>query len=172
VSAALRLERVPTPIGDLLLYSTGEAVCALDFADLAGAIERRLRLRYGPFTTAAGSGSEPARRLDAYLSGDLGAIDEIQVDPGGTSFQRDVCRAMRRVPAGATRSSSGRAERIRRPAAVRAVGGASSRNPIALIIPCHRIVGADGSLVGYAGGVERKRWLLEHERSAAVRTGR
>jgi methylated-DNA-[protein]-cysteine S-methyltransferase len=166
-AVVLRVERLQSPVGDLLVYSTPEAVCALDFADLAGAIELRLRRRYGRFATCPGSGSEASRCIGAYFSGDICAIDTVAIDSGGTPFQRDVWQAMRRVPPGASRTYSWLAQAVGRQAAVRAVGGASSSNPIALIIPCHRIVGVGGSLVGYAGGVERKRWLLDHERAAA-----
>jgi len=166
-TVALRCDRISSPLGDLLLYSTPEAVCALDFADLSSAIDLRLRRRDGAFRTSPGSNAEAARCIGAYFSGDVSALDAIAIDPAGTPFQRDVWRAMRRVAPGTTRTYSWLADAIGRQAAVRAVGGAGARNPIAVIIPCHRIVGADGSLVGYAGGVERKRWLLGHERAAA-----
>ena len=87
----------------------------------------------------------------------------IAVDPAGTAFQREVWSALQRIPTGSTASYSDIAVAVGRPAAVRAVGLANARNPIAVVIPCHRVVGRDGSLTGYAGGLERKRWLLEHE---------
>jgi methylated-DNA-[protein]-cysteine S-methyltransferase len=165
-AAELRFERVASPLGDLLVYSTQRGVCALDFADLAGALEHRLQRRYGRFTASAGSGSGTARRLAAYFRGDFSALEDCPIDPGGTPFQIAAWQAMRRVAPGDRKTYTWLARCVGRPRAVRAVGAASARNPIALLIPCHRIVGVDGSLVGYAGGVGRKRWLLDHERAA------
>ena len=102
-------------------------------------------------------------QLDAYFSGVLTEF-EVALDPVGTSFQRTVWAALREIPYGQTWSYGQLAERIGRPGASRAVGMANGRNPVGIIVPCHRIVGADGSLTGYAGGIERKRYLLEHER--------
>ena len=91
------------------------------------------------------------------------AIDEIPVQTGGTPFQSNVWRALRAIPAGTTLSYGRMAHRLKCPLAVRAVGFANGSNPISLVIPCHRLIGSDGSLTGYGGGLERKRWLLEHE---------
>jgi methylated-DNA-[protein]-cysteine S-methyltransferase len=104
------------------------------------------------------------RALARYFDGDLKAIDDIPVDGAGTDFQRAVWAALREIPCGETRSYSQIAERIGKPKAVRAVGAANGQNPIWLVVPCHRVIGADGSLTGYAGGIDRKRWLLTHER--------
>jgi len=90
------------------------------------------------------------------------------VQTAGTPFQRAVWRALREIPRGATESYSKLAQRIGRPTAVRAVGLANGSNPIGIVVPCHRVIGANGSLTGYGGGMERKRWLLEHERAEAV----
>jgi methylated-DNA-[protein]-cysteine S-methyltransferase len=103
------------------------------------------------------------KRVEAYFEGELHALDGLAVEPGGTSFQREVWSALQRIPVGVTTSYSELAAAIGHPAAVRAVGMANSRNPIAVVIPCHRVVGRDGSLTGYAAGIERKRWLLRHE---------
>jgi methylated-DNA-[protein]-cysteine S-methyltransferase len=103
--------------------------------------------------------------LDAYFEGDLRAIDELHVKTGGTEFQREVWAALRTIPASQTLSYGALAARIGRPKAVRAVGLANGSNPIGLVVPCHRVIGADGSLTGYGGGMERKRWLLKHERT-------
>ncbi|RIK91560.1 MAG: cysteine methyltransferase, partial [Proteobacteria bacterium] len=108
-----------------------------------------------------------AAALAAYFAGDLGALGALAIRPGGTDFQRRVWDALRRIPAGATTSYGALAERIGRPGACRAVGLANGANPIALVVPCHRVIGADGSLTGYAGGAPRKRWLLDHERAHA-----
>ena len=104
-----------------------------------------------------------ADRLRAYFNGDLRALDTISVDPEGTPFQREVWRALQQIPAGRTCSYAELARAIGRPDAVRAVGAANGANPIPIVIPCHRVIGANGRLVGYGGGLERKRWLLAHE---------
>lgn len=103
------------------------------------------------------------RALQAYFSGELDAIDGLRVAPAGTPFQHDVWRALRDVRGGTTTSYGELAARLGRPQASRAVGLANGSNPIAIVIPCHRVVGADGSLTGYGGGLDRKRWLLAHE---------
>ena len=101
--------------------------------------------------------------LRAYFAGDLQALETLTVDPMGTPFQLRVWTALRSVPAGRTASYSDIANAIGAPTATRAVGAANGANPIAIVVPCHRIIGSGGSLVGYGGGLERKRWLLEHE---------
>jgi len=104
-----------------------------------------------------------ATQVHAYFSGDFGALDAIAVDCGGTSFEEQVWKALRAIPAGTTTAYRELAEVVRQPRAVRAVGRANARNPACLVIPCHRMIGSDGHLKGYAGGIWRKRWLLEHE---------
>ncbi len=102
--------------------------------------------------------------LRAYFDGDIAAIDALPVaDVPGTPFQRSVWRALREIPGGETISYAELARRIGKPAAVRAVGLANGANPIGIVVPCHRVIGSDGTLTGYGGGVERKRWLLAHE---------
>jgi methylated-DNA-[protein]-cysteine S-methyltransferase len=102
-------------------------------------------------------------RVRDYLGGDLDALAPVVVETGGTPFQRSVWTALRDIPPGTTVSYRELARTIGSPAAVRAVGAANGANPISIVIPCHRVIGSDGSLTGYAGGMERKRWLLEHE---------
>lgn len=102
-------------------------------------------------------------KIRTYLTGDLDALDEVAVHPGGTDFQQAVWLALRKIPAGITRTYAELAAAIGRPTAARAVGLANSLNPVAIVIPCHRLVGSDGTLTGYAGGLGRKRWLLRHE---------
>jgi methylated-DNA-[protein]-cysteine S-methyltransferase len=106
------------------------------------------------------------RLLQAYLAGDLSAIADIPVSLGGTPFQQQVWLALRSIPVGMTMSYQQLAIQIGNPQALRAVGMANSQNPIAIILPCHRVIGSDGNLTGYAGGLDRKLWLLEHERRA------
>jgi len=93
----------------------------------------------------------------------LPAIDDLEVATAGTTFQRDVWRELRRIPVGQTISYSELAQRIGRPKAVRAVGLANGANPVSIVVPCHRVIGANASLTGYGGGLHRKVWLLEHE---------
>jgi methylated-DNA-[protein]-cysteine S-methyltransferase len=102
--------------------------------------------------------------IRAYFEGELEAIDTLPVATEGTSFQKSVWRALRDIPAGETISYGELANRIGKPAAVRAVGLANGANPIGIVVPCHRVIGANGSLTGYGGGIERKRWLLDHEK--------
>jgi methylated-DNA-[protein]-cysteine S-methyltransferase len=161
----LLLDRVPTPIGESLLV-TDEAgrLRALDWSDYEPRLRRLLRRHYG--ATALSLGRAPRRlcaALDAYFAGDLGALDGIDCATGGTAFQRRVWAALRTIPAGRTLSYGALAARIGAPKAVRAVGLANGANPIGVVVPCHRVIGADGSLTGYGGGLERKRWLLAHE---------
>ena len=105
--------------------------------------------------------------LARYFKGDLAALDEIAVDAGGTPFQRRVWALLRRIPPGTTTSYAALARKLGKPRAFRAVGLANGANPVAVVVPCHRVVGSQGSLTGYGGGLERKRWLLDHERTYA-----
>lgn len=162
----LHADAVESPIGPIHVVSGGaEAICALDFGEPDERLLRLLRARFGPGARLAAR-RDPlgaCSRLRAYLAGDLAALDDLPVDLGGTPFQARVWAALRTIPAGTTLSYRGLAERIGAPGAVRAVGLANGRNPVSIVVPCHRVIGADGSLTGYGGGLPRKRWLLEHE---------
>jgi len=103
------------------------------------------------------------RAISDYFLGDLCAINSIPVTTGGTSFQREVWAALRTIQAGTTLSYGALARQLGRPKSVRAVGLANAANPVAIVVPCHRVIGTDGSLTGYGGGISRKRWLLVHE---------
>ena len=130
-------------------------------------IRRQLRLQVGKRELNLKPARNPHGLTEAilkYFAGDLGAIDALPVETGGTPFQREVWRALREIPCGSTTSYGNLAEHIGRPAAVRAVGLANGANPIAVVVPCHRVIGSNGSLTGYGGGIERKRWLLDHEK--------
>jgi O-6-methylguanine DNA methyltransferase len=154
-----------TPVG-LVRFAVEDdgAVVALGFDDSWADLTRRLRRRYGDLTLAPSSAAAPAGdALDAYLAGDHAALDALRVSPGGTDFQRRVWTALRAIPAGTTSSYAAVARAVGSPRAVRAVGAANGANPVSLIVPCHRVIGSDGSLTGYAGGVDRKAWLLAHE---------
>src|SRR5215471_6935535 len=148
----------PTPIGALRLVSNGDAVVELSFS--------------GAFTYRSPNGADPvleeaAAQLRAYFSGQLRDFD-LPLAPHGTPFQQRVWRALRQIPYGRTCSYSEIAALIDEPGKARAVGVANGRNPIAIIIPCHRVIGADGELVGYGGGLKTKRWLLELESGVAT----
>lgn len=128
----------------------------------------RLLTRHAPGAVVIeGRAPETVRRaVEAYFGGDVRALDGVEVRTGGTDFQRTVWKALRAIPAGETRTYGQLAAAIGSPKAVRAAGLANGQNPVAVIVPCHRVIGANGTLTGYAGGLERKRWLLEHERTA------
>jgi methylated-DNA-[protein]-cysteine S-methyltransferase len=160
-----------TPIGKMTVGISDGCVCALDFSERWARQRTRLERRPG-LVEFRKSGGDPAgivKRLRNYFAGDIDALASIPVDPAGTPFQRRVWATLRRVRAGRTVSYQELARRVSAVGAARAVGAANGANPIALVIPCHRVIGADGGLCGYAGGIDRKRWLLEHERAAWVK---
>jgi methylated-DNA-[protein]-cysteine S-methyltransferase len=162
--ATLLVDRVASPIGTIVLIADGRGLCTLDFADHEPRMMRLLKLRHGDVKfTEADDPLGASSRLRAYLAGRLDALDGIPVEPGGTPFQRRVWAALREIPAGTTTSYGKLAARLGQPAASRAVGLANGSNPVSIVVPCHRVIGADGDLTGYGGGLERKRWLLEHE---------
>lgn len=161
----LLLDRIATPIGEALLV-TDEAgyLRALDWADHEDRMRRLLRLHYGTTPLEAGAAPPDVRQaLQDYFSGNLSALRRIAWRTAGTEFQRSVWAALTHVPVGTTLSYAALASRIGKPEAVRAVGAANGANPISIVVPCHRLIGAHGSLTGYGGGLDRKRWLLEHE---------
>ncbi len=163
----LSLDRMQTPIGEMLIVADHDGnLRAVDWTDYEGRMRRLLGLHYGE----SGFKLEPARypsgstaAIGSYFAGDLTAIDSLPVQTAGSPFQRDVWRALREIACGSTFSYAKLAERIGRPTAVRAVGLANASNPVGVVVPCHRVIGANGSLTGYGGGIDRKRWLLEHE---------
>jgi methylated-DNA-[protein]-cysteine S-methyltransferase len=155
---------IPSEIGELLIVTDARAVCALDFADTEERMMALLSRHFDRFVLRRARDPLGVRgKLEAYLAGDLRALDGIDVNPGGTPFQQTVWRALREIPAGTTRSYAELAAGIHHHGAARAVGHANSLNPVAIVIPCHRLVGSDEAFTGYAGGLERKRWLLRHE---------
>lgn len=154
------------PIGPILAVSNGGALIALDFDSADGRLRQILKPRYGRDIVfeARDCPSHIASAIRAYLDGKLDAIDDIPVDPGGTAFQQEVWRALRNIPPGMTLSYGELATRLGRPNAPRAIGSANALNPVSIVIPCHRLVGSNGALTGYGGGLTRKQWLLDHER--------
>jgi methylated-DNA-[protein]-cysteine S-methyltransferase len=160
----LWVDHVRSPLGTLTLVAADDALCALDFPVARSRMLARIRARFPRI--ALKRRRDPngyATRVHAYFAGDLSALDGIAVDGGGTAFEEQVWNAVRAIPAGTTATYRELAEVVRRPRAVRAVGRANARNPVCLVIPCHRVVGSDGHLKGYAGGIWRKRRLLAHE---------
>ncbi len=161
----LTLTRYAAPLAELLVVTDAEgALRALDFADYEERMRRLLARHYGAFTLA--DGPAPAAittALDAYFAGDLGALAAVPVATGGTAFQKSVWAALRTIPVGETLGYGALAAKLGKPGAARAVGLANGMNPIGIVVPCHRVIGASGTLTGYAGGVERKAWLLAHE---------
>jgi O-6-methylguanine DNA methyltransferase len=168
----LRLEHYVSPVGDILAVTDqDENLRALDFGDFRERMERLLTVHYGRHTLVPTSSAGWLRAaLDAYFAGDLRAFDHVQVCTLGTPFQREVWRHLRAIPAGSTTSYGAMAAHMGRPGSARAVGAANGQNPVAIVVPCHRVIGSQGTLVGYAGGVARKRWLLDHERRWAGRS--
>ncbi|GAB0118050.1 methylated-DNA--[protein]-cysteine S-methyltransferase [Acidisoma sp. 7E03] len=164
----LSLDRIASPIGEILLVFEGTVLRALDFHDYEPRMQRLLRLHYGRVSLAPAA-APPALRapLDRYFAGDFAALDGIETATGGTAFQRSVWAALRRIPPGRTSGYGQLAAMIGRPAASRAVGAANGANPIAVVVPCHRVIGADATLTGYGGGLSRKAWLLAHEKPAS-----
>lgn len=160
----LQVDQIETPLGAVTIVCDDGRLCALSFEDCVERMQPALRRRYGPLRlTGAANPHGFSERLRAYFDGDLAAIDAIPVDTSGTPFQQKVWAALRAIPAGSTLSYGALAARLGRPSASRAVGAANGQNPIAIVVPCHRLVGADSSLVKYGGGLERKAWLLRHE---------
>ena len=159
------LDRLATPIGIALLVTDAEgALRALDWEDYEHRMRELLRLHYGAVDLreqAAPAAMKAA--LSDYFEGDLAQLSSIAWRIAGTSFQQKVWTALAQIPVGTTLSYGTLAAKIDMPKAVRAVGHANGSNPISVVLPCHRLIGANGSLVKYGGGLERKRWLLEHE---------
>lgn len=162
----LVLDRIASPLGEILYVGDRhQRTYALDFSDCEARM-RRLLARYAPRGTLETGELAWARTvLRRYFDGDLAAQAELSLHGGGTPLQNAVWRELRRIPGGATCSYSEVALAVGNPRAVRAVASANARNPIAIIVPCHRVIGHDGSLAGYAGGLWRKEWLLRHEGS-------
>jgi methylated-DNA-[protein]-cysteine S-methyltransferase len=161
------LERLNTPTGPMLIVTDDEELLrAVDWEDHEPRMQRLMRIHYGAGTVRPRDGTGPSaacRSLQAYFAGELDAISGLPTATNGTEFQRTVWDALCRIPVGQTVSYGALAAQIGRPTARRAVGLANGANPIAIVVPCHRVIGANASLTGYGGGLERKRWLLAHE---------
>jgi methylated-DNA-[protein]-cysteine S-methyltransferase len=162
---SFNLDRLPTPIGTALLVTDADGLLrALDWEDYAPRMTQLLRLHYGVVELRNARTSRDLRAaLTGYFNGDLDRLAAIEWRVAGTPFQQKVWNALPGIPAGATLSYGALAAKLSMPRAVRAVGHANGSNPISVVLPCHRLIGANGSLVKYGGGLERKRWLLQHE---------
>jgi methylated-DNA-[protein]-cysteine S-methyltransferase len=161
----LWLDRLATPIGEALIV-TDAAGClrAFDWADRYAGMARLLRLHYGAVEPQPGAAPEHLKRvLRRYFEGDTTCLAGIEWRTAGTPFQRSVWAGLTTIPPGQTMSYGSLAAKLGCSKAVRAVGMANGSNPISVVVPCHRVIGANGSLTGYGGGIERKRWLLNHE---------
>jgi methylated-DNA-[protein]-cysteine S-methyltransferase len=167
---------IPTPLGDMLALASGEGLCALEFTSVQGARRGRERLtrldarlrRWFPPHEIVDAETPPiarARRwLTDYFAGASAEIGDIPLDMRGAPFEQRVWAALCAIPPGTTTSYGAIAGALGRTGASRAVGAANGANPVAIIVPCHRVVGSTGSLTGYGGGLDRKTWLIEHER--------
>jgi AraC family transcriptional regulator, regulatory protein of adaptative response / methylated-DNA-[protein]-cysteine methyltransferase len=168
-ATVVKLTRVLTPLGPMLMGSTDTAVALLEFTDRRmletqlKRLERRLDCVFVPGTTTVGRQME--QQLAAYFAGTLREFS-VPLAPAGTDFQQRVWKELRSIPYGETRSYREQARRLGAPSAVRAVARANGDNPIAIVVPCHRVIGADGKLTGYGGGLWRKQWLLRLERAS------
>lgn len=164
----LLVDNLGSPIGPLLIAVDREGFLrAALFTTEMQVLRSQLQHLYGRDGFTLEEVSDPSGVSTAiahYFAGELDAIEGIRVATSGTAFQREVWDALREIPCGSTTSYGELASRIGRPKAVRAVGVANGANPIAVVVPCHRVIGSSGALTGYGGGIERKRWLLDHER--------
>jgi methylated-DNA-[protein]-cysteine S-methyltransferase len=165
------LDRLRTPIGTALLVSDAEGILrALDWEDHEPRMKELLRLQYGTVVLKeARAAAETRAALKGYFRGDLDRLKAIRWRVAGTPFQRKVWTALPGIPPGTTMSYGGLAAELGMPRAVRAVGHANGANPLSVVVPCHRLIGANGALIKYGGGIERKRWLLKHEGVALKR---
>ena len=171
-SMVLDYDEFESPIGRILFAASGEGICALDYAGYENRMNSLLAKRFGSFEFRRGR--DPfalGPSLRSYFRGDLNALTGTPVSTGGTLFQEQVWKALQEIPAGRTRTYGELAARLGRVLAARAVGHANSLNPVAIIVPCHRVIGASSALTGYAGGLERKEWLLRHEKCQGTLSG-
>jgi len=164
---ALLIDRVATPAGELIVVADADGnLRTVDWTDHEDRMKVLLDRQYGKGSYTLVPARDPGGLSSAmrrYFKGDLAAIESLPVKTAGTPFQRSVWEALRRIRCGTTISYAELARRIGKPKAVRAVGLANGQNPISIVVPCHRVIGSNGSLTGYGGGLPRKEWLLKHE---------
>ncbi|MFO1085861.1 MAG: methylated-DNA--[protein]-cysteine S-methyltransferase [Reyranellaceae bacterium] len=161
------VDRMPTPIGELVIVADRAGkLRAIDWTDHEPRMLALLDRYFGKGAYTLEPAHDPGNLTSAltrYFKGDLGAIDQLPVEMTGTPFQNSVWQALRKIRRGETISYAELARRIGRPKAIRAAGLANGQNPISIVVPCHRVIGSDGTLTGYGGGLPRKQWLLAHE---------
>jgi methylated-DNA-[protein]-cysteine S-methyltransferase len=160
----LLYDEIASPIGKVLIATLDGHLIALDFADYEERMHRLLTRRIGPFALARKRNPAGiAKQVHRYFQGELHALNKVPLALLGTTFQERAWHALRTIRPGQVATYAEQALMIGAPNAARAVGHANGQNPIAIAIPCHRVIGANRSLTGYAGGLDRKRWLLAHE---------
>jgi methylated-DNA-[protein]-cysteine S-methyltransferase len=160
----LEIDRIESPLGSILLVTDGVSLCALDFVGYETRMMGLLHKRYSAVEFVETIDPQGfSSKIRAYLAGDYGSLDDLPVNAGGTDFQQLVWQRLRSIPVGTTLSYGELATKLGKPTAARAVGMANSLNPVAIVVPCHRVIGTKAKLTGYAGGLERKQWLLQHE---------
>ncbi len=161
------VDRLATPIGELLIVADRQGrLRTVDWTDHDARMRRLLDRYYGKGRYTLEAARDPGgltKAMRAYFKGDIEAIDRLPVETTGTDFQRSVWRSLRKIRRGKTISYAELACRIGKPRAIRAAGLANGQNPISIVVPCHRVIGSNGTLTGYGGGLPRKKWLLEHE---------
>lgn len=159
------LEHLDTPTGRIVLMTEGDVLRVLDWEDKAARMQRLLQRHYGNnvHLEPATHRSQASLLLQAYFEGETEALNQLQTATNGTTFQKTVWNALRTIPTGQTLTYGELATVVGNPKASRAVGLANGSNPIAIVVPCHRVIGANNSLTGFGGGLERKHWLLGHE---------
>lgn len=150
------IDYLETPLGLLELMATDQGICQVIYCGDKSSSEQKIRSNVNAMT------SQGKQELAEYFSGQRQKFT-VPLDAQGTPFQQTVWHCLTQIPFGAVKAYGEIAKIINKPKASQAVGGANGRNPIAIIVPCHRVIGANGSLTGYAGGLERKLWLLNHE---------
>lgn len=165
--APILSDRIETPIGPMILLARDGVLLLLEFEDATDRVAREMKARFG--SSAHERAEDPfglSSRIRAYFDGDLWAIDSIPTEGGGTPFEERVWAELRTIPCGTTQSYGAIARRLGDVGMSRAVGTANGKNPISIVVPCHRVIGKDGALVGYGGGLHRKTWLLAHEKAS------
>jgi methylated-DNA-[protein]-cysteine S-methyltransferase len=162
-----KIDRLATPVGELVIVADGEGrLRAIDWSDYESRMHRLLDRYYGGGRYTISPARDPGgltKAMRSYFKGDITVIETLPVETTGTPFQRSVWQALRGIKSGTTISYAELAQRIGSPRAVRAAGLANGQNPIGIVLPCHRVIGSNGTLTGYGGGLPRKKWLLEHE---------
>jgi len=163
----LLIDRLPTPAGEMIVIADADGnLRVIDWTEHEARMMQLLDRQYGKGTYTLTPARDPGGLSSAmrrYFKGDRAVIDKLPVKTAGTPFQRSVWKALRKIKCGTTISYAELARRIGRPTAVRAVGLANGQNPVSVVVPCHRVIGSNGSLTGYGGGLPRKKWLLAHE---------